>query len=186
MSETTSGQVISVFGSHAPLPGSNDYEMSRRLGHMLAKAGYGVVTGGYGGVMCGASQGASEAGGQAIGVSSAQVELTRGVKLNRWVNVHVRYETLEERVGHLVKKNDGMIVLPGGIGTLSEFALAWSYLQVGEISRRPLVLLGGMWSETIGAFDRDEYVAREHLDLIHVATSAKDAVGHISDYQVEG
>ena len=184
MSDTNGGQVISVFGSHAPLPGSNDYELSRRVGNMLVEAGYGVATGGYGGIMCGASQGASEAGGQAIGVSSAQVESTRGVQLNKWVNVHVHYETLEERVGHLVKNNDGMIVLPGGIGTLSEFALAWSYLQVGEISRRPLVLLGGMWSETMSAFSREEYVARKHLDLCYVATSVEDAVGHIRDYKV--
>ena len=184
MSETNSGQVISVFGSHAPLPGSDDYEMSRRLGHMLAKAGYGVATGGYGGVMSAASQGASEAGGRVIGVTSAQVELARATQLNEWVNVLVRYETLEERLGHLVKNNDGMIVLPGGIGTLSEFALAWSFLQVGEISPRPLVLLGDMWSETMRAFSREEYVARQHLDLIYAATSVEDAVGYIHNYTV--
>ena len=175
--------VISVFGGHTPRPESDDYELGRRLGQALARAGYAVATGGYSGAMSAASQGASEAGGLVIGVTSAQVESTRATSLNRWVEVHIRYESLEERLGHLVKKNDGMVVLPGGIGTLSEFALAWSFIQVGELPRRPLVLLGSMWSDTMSAFIREEYVFHEHRDLVHLASSVEDAVKHIRNYQ---
>ncbi len=177
------GPVISVFGSHMPRPGSDDYELGRQLGQALAAAGYAVATGGYSGAMSAASQGASEAGGLVIGVSSAQVESTRATKLNRWVKVHIRYETLEERLRHLVKNNDGMVVLPGGIGTLSEFALAWSFIQVGEMSRRPLVLLGQMWSETLSSFVSELYITRPDLDLAYVAYNVQDAVDYIQSYQ---
>ena len=177
--------VISVFGSHAPLPGSEDYELARKLGSLLAKAGYAVATGGYSGVMSGASQGASEAGGLVIGVSSAQVEATRSTRLNRWVEVHVPFDDLQDRLLHLVRNNDGMVVMPGGIGTLSEFALAWSYMQVGEIIRRPLVLLGDMWAQTMEAFVREAYVTNEHVDLVHLAPSAEDAVKHIVDARAQ-
>jgi uncharacterized protein (TIGR00730 family) len=182
MGDEKEKQVISVFGSHSPLPGSEEYGFGRQLGQALATAGYAVATGGYGGAMSAASQGASEASGLVIGVSSAQVESTRPVTLNRWVEEHVHYETLEERLGHLVKNNDGMVVLPGGIGTLSEFALAWSFIQVGEMSRRPLVLLGELWSETLSVFVREEYVERRHLELVHVAPSVQDAVEYIRNY----
>lgn len=175
--------VISVFGGHTPLPGSDDYETGRQLGRALATAGYAVATGGYSGAMSAASQGASEAGGLVIGVSSAQVESTRATTLNQWVKEHIRYETLEERLIHLVKNNDGMVVLPGGVGTLSEFALAWSFIQVGELPLRPLVLLGEMWSATLSAFFREEYVTQQHLDLLHVTSSVKDAVEHIRAYR---
>lgn len=176
--------VITVFGSHVPRPQSKDYELARKLGFLLAKAGYTVATGGYGGTMSAASQGASEAGGLVVGVSSAQVEATRNVTLNRWVNVHIQFETLEERVGYLVKSNDGMVVLPGGIGTLSEFALAWSYMQVGEIGRRPLVLLGAVWSETLGAFVKTEYVDPRYLELFYLAKSPEDAVTHVRNFRL--
>lgn len=182
MGDETVRRVIAVFGSHAPLPGSDDYEIGRQLGRALASAGYAVATGGYSGMMSAASQGASEAGGLVIGVSSAQVESTRARRLNRWVEEHIHYKTLEERLLHLVKNNDGMVVLPGGIGTLSEFALAWSYIQVGEMSRRPLVLLGKMWSETLSAFAREEYIIQEHLDLAFVASGPLDVVEYIQDY----
>jgi uncharacterized protein (TIGR00730 family) len=175
--------VISVFGSHAPAPGSADYENARDVGRLLAEAGYGVATGGYGGVMSAASQGAAEAGGQVIGVTSAQVESTRGVVINRWVQVSVPFDSLTDRLIYLVRNNDGMVVMPGGIGTLSEFALAWSFMQVGEMCVRPLVLMGPMWSDTLTAFARDEYGAPSFLDMLYVADSADDAVDYIQRFR---
>lgn len=53
---------IAVFGSALPLEGSAAYEEARLTGQLLARAGYVVLNGGYGGVMEGASRGAREAG----------------------------------------------------------------------------------------------------------------------------
>lgn len=164
-------RTISVFGSHAPRPGSRDYESARELGGLLASADFSVATGGYGGTMSAVSQGAAEAGGHVIGVTCAQIERSRSAVLNRWVKQEIKYETLNERVQHLVRVNHGMIVLPGGIGTLSEFALAWSYLQVGEMTPRPLVLLGAMWADWFETFVRPEYVLDQHVTLIEFADS---------------
>lgn len=175
--------VISVFGSHAPIADSQDYKTARKLGRLLAEAGFGVATGGYSGIMSAVSQGAAEAGGLVIGVSSAQVEATRATVLNRWVEVHVPFETLVDRLLYLVRNNDGMVVMPGGIGTLSEFALAWSFMQVGEMARRPLVLLGDMWPATLEAFIRHEYVSSVHRELLHLASSPEDAVRFILNFR---
>jgi uncharacterized protein (TIGR00730 family) len=175
--------VIAVFGSHSPAPGSHDYETARRLGQLLATAGYGVATGGYEGIMSGASQGASEAGGLVIGVTSTQIESSRGTRLNRWVQHRVPFQSLQDRLLHLVRNNDGMVVLPGGIGTLSEFALAWSFMQVGEIPLRPLVLLGDIWAETLAAFVRGEYGAADFLHLLHKTNSVEDAVDYIRSFE---
>ena len=175
--------IISVFGSHSPAPGSKDYETAREVGRLLAKAGYAVATGGYSGTMSGASQGASEAGGLVIGVTSSQVESSRVTKLNRWVEVHVPFESLTDRLVYLVRNNDGMVVLPGGIGTLSEFALAWSFMQVGEMAIRPLVLVGEIWAEMMDIFVRGDYGASNFLHLLHTTNSAKGAVDYIRDFR---
>jgi uncharacterized protein (TIGR00730 family) len=177
MAET---RTISVFGSRAPQAGSNDYETARKLGSLLASADLAVATGGYGGMMSAVSQGAAEAGGQVIGVTCRQIERTRGAVPNRWVKQEIKYETLNERVHHLVRNNQGMIVLPGGIGTLSEFALAWSFIQVGELTPRPLILLGEMWANWFESFVRPEYVLDQHLRLVLLADSAEAAAAAVT------
>lgn len=174
-------RTISVFGSSAPRPSDETYEVARTVGRLLAEAGFVVATGGYSGTMEATSRGAAEAGGHVIGVGAHRIEQFRPGGLNEWVIEEVQYETLQDRVLHLVRYNDGMIVLPGGIGTLSEMALAWSFLQVGEIDTRPLVLLGDLWQETMETFIRSEFVEVPHAALLHYADSPQDAVAFIQN-----
>ncbi len=171
--------IISVFGSSAPRPGSVAYEEAYTVGRLLAEAGYAVATGGYSGTMTAVSQGAAEAGGHVIGVTCVQIEQFRPLGPNGWVQEEIKYETLTDRLLHLVKNNEGMIVLPGGIGTLSEMALAWSFLQVGEIEPRPLALLGDLWRQTIRQFFDPAYIKEEHLGMLYFAESPETAVRHV-------
>jgi hypothetical protein len=175
-------RVISVFGSSAPQPGSPVYAMAYRVGRLLAEAGFAVATGGYSGTMTAVSQGAAEAGGHVIGVTSAQIEQFRPLGPNQWVREEIKYQTLRDRLLHLVTRNDGMIVLPGGIGTLSEMTLAWSFLQVGEIPARPFALLGPKWKAALDAFYDAEFIHPAHLDMLYFADSPEMAVAHITQY----
>jgi len=168
--------IISVFGSSSPQPDSADYELARQIGTLLAEAGYVVQTGGYSGVMEAASQGTSEAGGHVIGVTSRQIEEFRPMPPNQWVAEEIKYDTLQERVMHLVTQCDGAIVMPGGIGTLSELALMWSMMQVNEIPPRPIIAVGGLWARTLNAFISPEYVRPEYAALIQTAKTPKEAI----------
>lgn len=169
-------KVISVFGSSAPQPGSADYEAARTIGRLLAKAGFVVQTGGYGGVMAGASQGANEAGGHVIGVTSVRMETFRPTPANQWVKEEIKHPTLRERLLHLIDNCDGAIIMPGGIGTLSEMALMWSLVQVAELSARPIVLVGGLWQRTLAAFIDEDYIQPAHQQLVTVVRTADEAV----------
>ncbi|MBK8901110.1 MAG: LOG family protein [Anaerolineaceae bacterium] len=175
-------RTISVFGSSAPQPGSGPFAEAQQVGRRLAEAGFAVATGGYSGTMTAVSQGACEAGGHVIGVTCDQIERFRPLGPNRWVKEEIRYPTLRDRLLHLVTKSDGMIVLPGGIGTLSEMALAWSFLQVGEVPTQPLVLLGPLWRQTVQAFYAPEYVREKDMALLLFADDAATAVNHIVNY----
>ncbi|MFQ5400403.1 MAG: LOG family protein [Anaerolineae bacterium] len=171
--------VISIFGSARPQPGSAAYEQARAVGRLLAEAGLAVATGGYGGTMSGASQGAAEAGGHVIGVASTRIEQFRSIGVNPWVKEVVHYETLTDRLLHLVKKNNGMIALPGGIGTLSELTLAWSFLQVGEIEPRPFAVIGDKWREAIQGLYDAAYFRADDMKLLHFVESAEEAVAFV-------
>lgn len=174
-----SRKVISVFGSSSPLPGSADYEAARRVGRLLAEAGFAVQTGGYGGVMAGASQGAAEASGHVIGITSVRIEGFRADGANQWVKEETKYETLYERQTHLVGRCEGAIVLAGGIGTLAEFSLMWSLVQVGEISPRPIVAVGGLWQRTLAAYMDEAYIRPVHQQLITIVSTVDEAAQKI-------
>ena len=161
----TKGLIAVVFGSNAPQDGEPDYAKARELGRLLAQAGYIVATGGYFGTMEATSRGAKEAGGYVIGVTTSLFD-DRRLHANAYLDEEIKLPTLLERLHHLVTMADAWVALPGGIGTLSEVALTWSLMQVGEMQRRPFVLVGKQWRTTIGTFSSDYYVRPQHRDLI--------------------
>lgn len=169
-------KVISVFGSARPRAGTPDYVLAETVGRLLAEAGYAVATGGYSGAMEGVSKGANLAGGHVIGVTTAQLERIRPIPPNQYVIENIAYPTFWERLVHVVKHNDGMIALPGGVGTLGEIILAWEFFRVQEIPLRPLVLLGGMWRETMASFVQDAYIDARSQRMVQFADSAEEAV----------
>ena len=168
-------KIISVFGSAAPLPDSDDYQTAWRVGVLLAEAGFTVQTGGYAGIMEAASRGAAEAGGHVIGITSSQIEEFRPIPPNQWVHEEVKYPTLRQRLTHLVENCDGAVIMPGGVGTLSELALIWSLSQVGEISPRPIVAVGQLWAQTLKAFVSPRYINEEDVGLVQLADTPETA-----------
>ena len=63
------GPLVTIFGSARTRPGTPDYEDARHLGALLAKAGYGVLTGGGPGIMEAGNRGAFESGGISVGLN---------------------------------------------------------------------------------------------------------------------
>jgi uncharacterized protein (TIGR00730 family) len=171
-------KVVSVFGASAPQEGSVDYQNAFQVGEALAQAGYAVMTGGYGGTMEAASRGAKAGGGFVIGVTVALFE-RQGHRSgpNQYVDQVIRYDTLSERLYHLVERCDGAVVLPGGIGTLSEMSLMWSLMQVGEIERKPFIMYGEWWETMIHQFVGDgRYVRDRDMTLWRVANTPQEIV----------
>lgn len=168
-------RVVSVFGGSSPRPGSPAYEEAYTLGGLLARAGYTVMNGGYSGTMEAVSRGAAEQGGDVIGVTVG-LFARYGLAPNRWVTEEVRFETLQARLLHLVSACDGVVALRGGVGTLSEVAMTWSLLQVGEITPRPFVLVGAGWARVLETYRAESYInADRDLALVQVVQTAEEA-----------
>ena len=169
------GPIVTVYGSSSPKEDSFDYEQARALGRLLAQQGYVVATGGYTGTMEGASRGAKEVGGYVIGVTTSLFDKTRPTA-NPYVDEEIKLPTLFQRLHYLVTLAEAWVALPGGIGTLSEVALTWSLIQVGEIPRGPFVLVGEMWRKTIGEFSDDNHVRPQFRELIKYAADVESVL----------
>lgn len=159
------GSIVTVFGSHLSKEGEADYEQARALGRELARSGYVVATGGYFGTMEAASRGAKEAGGRVIGVTAAVFD-DRRLMANPYLDEEIKFPTLFQRLHYLVTFADAWVALPGGIGSLSEIALTWSLMQVGEVARQPFIVVGSIWHELLEKFSGTGYVNAKDRELI--------------------
>ncbi|MFP3853132.1 MAG: LOG family protein [Anaerolineales bacterium] len=169
--------ILTIFGGSSPNPGQASYAAAQKLGELAAQSGWRVATGGYSGTMEAASRGAAEAGGEAIGVTCQQIEQWRPLGPNRWVSREIRCETLRDRLEKLVDLGDAAIALPGGIGTLAEVALMWSWLQTSVIDTKPLVLVGSGWRQTLDVFlsSFEGYVAEDYVGYLYFAEDVERA-----------
>ncbi len=174
--------VVTVFGSSRPHEGDADYEEARILGRSLAKHGFFVCSGGYGGVMEAVSRGAKEAGGKTFGVTA---EFFKAAKLNAWIDVEVRMESWEERLFELIRRADGFVACKGGTGTMVELAVVWEMLNKAVMSEKPCAVLGDFWQPVL---DRVREVELGHPApwgeangrLVYRATSPDDVANHLT------
>jgi uncharacterized protein (TIGR00730 family) len=142
--------LYTVFGSAAPRPGERDYEIARAVGRLIASKGFGVVNGGYGGVMDASARGASDVGGISIGITIDGAKWSPSRRLTHVVPA----PSHTDRLLALTELGDGYIVMPGGTGTLLELAFVWESFNKGLLNKRPLILFGSGWNRVA-----DEIVA---------------------------
>ncbi|MCY3935375.1 MAG: LOG family protein [Chloroflexi bacterium] len=180
-SKTHPPAIISAFGSSLPLPGSEDYELARTIGETLAKAGFQVMSGGYGGVMAAVSQGAAAAGGHVIGITCKQIERLGERAANRYLSEEIRYDTLDERVHHLIEQADGYVICSGGLGTLHEIATVLEWMRVGKIPRRPVVCRSSFWLPLLREIMASPYIPAGDRNLIQFADSQEQMLQHLAN-----
>jgi hypothetical protein len=180
-------KIVTVFGSSLPGEESVAYAEARRLGKLLAEAGFAVCNGGYGGSMEASARGAREAGGHTIGVTCA----IWPAKANRWITEEVRTQSFPERLMTLIERGDAYIVLPGGTGTLAELALVWEMMNKSSLSRtvggrRPLLVMVPYWQPVIDCLEQEGQLNSGHggwqspaMEIVKLVTDAEQAVQHL-------
>ena len=173
--------LVAVFGSADAQEGDPLYASARRVGMLLFEAGYGVLTGGYGGVMEAASRGAAEAGGAAVGVTSTAFV---GRPPNRFLTERRETADLLARTGALIDAACGYIVLHGKSGTLAELAFVWALHRAGSLGRRPVVLLGDAWRPFLHHLVRGAMIEDDQLAITRVAEGPEEAVMELDRFLV--
>lgn len=145
------GRIVAVFGSSRALPGDGLYEQGVELGRLLAEAGFGVVNGGYAGLMEAVSAGAAGAGGRAVGVTAPPLFPARA-EGNRFLTEEIPAGSLTERIHVMWEMSCAAVVCPGSIGTFTELAVVWNDAVLAArrgAPPRPVIAFRGRWAELV-------------------------------------
>src|SRR5215207_9232482 len=165
-------RIVTIFGGSKCGEQSEEYGQARRLGQLLAEAGFTICTGGYLGVMEGASRGARERGGRVLGILMNEFKS----EPNRYLTDKVASAHFYERLQNLITRSVGFVALRGGAGTVTELSLVWNKLQTKVIAPRPLVLLGDCWPKVIESFRENLVVSEKDVALLDFVRTPEEAV----------
>jgi uncharacterized protein (TIGR00730 family) len=187
-----------VFFGSARIPAEGDHPLSRyyhearelartitEWSESLQKPLRFVVTSGGGpGIMEAANRGAHDANGKSIGLNiGLPFEQLPNPYISPELNFEFHYFFMRKFwFAYLAK---GLIVFPGGFGTLDELFEVLTLRQVGRMQDVPVVLYGREWWEKVVDFQflADEgTIADHHLQLFEYAESPQEAWDIVSRF----
>lgn len=170
-------EYITIYGSARLKDGGPYYQLSMEIGEIVASSGFCVMTGGGPGLMEAAAKGAKKVGGLTFGCN---IILPMEQEPNPYLDHFATFRYFFIRKLMLNQYAKAFIILPGGFGTLDEFAEIATLIQTKKIKKRPIILVGtsywkGMMDffyntmvpeNTISKHDLDEIIFTD--DLAHI------------------
>lgn len=157
---------VTVFGSARTLPDDPVYTAAVEAGRLLAKAGFGIITGGGPGIMEAANKGAQEGGNLSIGCN---IELAFEQVPNQYLDISLDFRYFFVRKTMFVKYSNAFIIFPGGFGTMDELFEALTLIQTKKVSNFPVILYGSKYWEGLLNWIRETMLAEEKVSVDDVA-----------------
>lgn len=168
--------------------GSDDIykEQATLLGQTLAKQGIQLIYGGADvGLMGAVADGALNAGGKVIGVLPQFLQSKEIA--HKQLTELVLVETMHERKTRMNELCDGVIVLPGGYGTLEEFFEMITWAQLG-LHQKPIGILntGGFYDDLIRMVQTmvdKGFLKQINRDMLLISDGIKKLLEMMRNYQ---
>jgi len=164
-------------------------DLTRSVLSLLARNNFGVVYGGteYG-MMKELAESYKQAGGvELVGVMSRQLErATLNYKVSDKLDSSYWVETIGERISTIAELSDGILILPGGYGTLEEMGV---YVggKANKLFDKPIIIYNhNNFYDAFISF-LEEMFSRgfskiKLSDVVHIVTSEEDIVSYFNTY----
>lgn len=172
------GALITVFGSARTKPDHPEYKEAEKMGRLIVENGFEALTGGGPGVMEAVNKGAFEAKGKSVGLN---IKLPMEQSANPYLTSTIDFRYFFIRKVNFLKYSKGVVVFPGGFGTMDEFFEAVTLIQTHKIMKVPIALVDkAFWQPAVDWFKniilREEKICPEDLDLFELVDTAEEAM----------
>ncbi len=176
------GPCITIFGSARTPKDDPWYTLTVAVAQQAVKEGFGVITGGGPGIMEAANEGAELAGGKSIGLN---IQLPFEQKPNPHVKLLLNFRHFFSRKVMFLKYTSGVIIMPGGFGTLDEMFETLTLIQTSKVAHMPLVLMGRhFWTGLIDwittSLLANSYIDEADMSLFQITDDPKEAMAIIN------
>lgn len=179
---------VTVFGSARTPHNHPLYAMARELGATLAKHDLMVVTGAGGGIMAAAHEGAGLENSLGFNIT-LPFEQGANATVQGSGNL-LSFHFFFLRKLFFVKEADGLVLCPGGFGTLDEALEVLTLMQTGKSPLVPVVLLdqpgGTFWKSAltfiVEQLQGNGYILPSDLHLVHLVDNVEAAAGAIAQF----
>jgi len=169
------------------------YEDARTLAKLLTQwgrqlcdndgDGFVLASEGGTGMMEACNRGAREAGGRSVGLNiSLPFEQAPNPYITPELNLEFHYFFMRKL--WFVQLAIGLVVFPGGFGTLDELAEVLTLIQTGRSTRMPVVMYGSQFWDKVVDFEvlvRWGTISPQDLDLLHVCDDPHEALAFLQD-----
>ena len=174
---------VTIYGSARTPADAPYYKLTETIAADLARAGYGVITGGGPGIMEAANKGAMEAGGVSIGFN---ISLPHEQAANPYTNFPLNFKYFFVRKVMFMKYSTAFICMPGGFGSLDELFECLTLIQTQRIKPFPIVLVGSsFWSGLVdwlkGTLLQKGNIAKDDVLLFEVMDDPEEIVNFIKN-----
>ena len=147
-----------------------------------------VTSGGGPGIMEAANRGAREAGGKTIGLN-IRLPFEQGANPFITEGLHFEFHYFFMRKFWFAYLAKGLVVFPGGFGTLDELFEILTLVQTDKLSKKIEVILYGRdyWEQVLSFGPMAEWgaIADKDLDLFHTADTPDEACEMLKKHLIE-
>ena len=151
---------VAIFGSARIKPDDPIYAAAVETARLLAKAGFGIITGGGPGIMEAANKGALEGENISIGCN---IELPFEQRPNAYLDISLDFRYFFVRKTMFVKYAEAFIIFPGGFGTMDELFEALTLIQTKKVSHFPVILYDSHYWAGLINWIRDTMLITEKI-----------------------
>jgi len=179
---------VTVFGSARTPKEHPLYALAQQLGAHLAGADLMVITGGGGGIMAAAHEGAGREHSLGFNIS-LPFEQHANATVNGTEHL-LPFHFFFTRKLFFVKEADALVLCPGGFGTLDEALEVLTLVQTGKSPLVPIVLLdvpgGRFWQSALdfiqNQLEDNHYILPADMKLLRLVYSSDEAVEEINRF----
>ena len=180
------GPCISFFGSARIKPDNKYYKLSEEIAGEIARRGYGVITGGGPGAMEAANKGAKNNKGKSVGLC---IDLPYE-EPNKFIDKDklLKFNYFFVRKVMFIRYSQGIVVMPGGFGTLDEVFEAATLIQTKEVEKFPIILVGSeYWGGVVDWMKEtmlleNNHISKEDLELFKIADTKEEVASILEEF----